>query len=193
MKKIINNKFIITSFLFLLIVPFFLYLFLPIIIRHISGFQIHYESINPTTMAIRGLHVYNQDIDLRASKVSITNPIAIFSSQYDTDILINEPNIILTSTPDKKSDIDFLKRLPKIKNLTIEKGTVLYSQQDLPYELKINNLRVFIKDYEPNKGGSVNYDFSFNVKDKINKQTLSKGEIQGKALISLKDISLKGD
>jgi len=195
MKKNYKNKIIITSILVLIVVVILTYHFAPFVIRHFTDYHITFNSLNILKGEITGLQIQNKGIEMRAIKVNITEPFAILSSKYFTDIEITEPVIHLTSIYNRKSNAAFLKNLPKIKNLSIERGAISYSSKDLPYEIKISNLRIHVKDYETAKGGLIDYYFTFTIDDTKSKSPLTKGILKGAMGIKnpINDMSMQGN
>lgn len=194
MKKSIKNILIIPSLLIVLIVFIYVFRLFPYIAQYTTGYVIDFKEINLLKGEIKGLYIFGKEIDLRASQIIITKPIALLSESYPTDIIVKEPIIHLTSLPDNKSDINFLRRLPNVKFLNIEKGTLIYSKKDIPYELKLEDIKIQLKDYLTNKGGVIDYEFSFKIFDTLNNVISSIGSLKGSTSLinTTKDLHMKG-
>ncbi|MFH0933408.1 MAG: hypothetical protein V1832_03705 [Nitrospirota bacterium] len=73
------------------------------------------------------------------------------------NITLKQPRLQFRFEKKKKMDISFLKKLPPVHLLTIEKGEVELSFVSSPQVIRLEEINLQIKDFSPEEGGVVSF------------------------------------
>jgi hypothetical protein len=73
------------------------------------------------------------------------------------NITLKQPRLLFQLEKKKKMDLSFLKKLPPVHLLTIEKGEFELSFASSPQVIRLEEINLKIKDFSPEKGGVMNF------------------------------------
>ncbi len=176
-----------------------LYLVFPKIIaltaRHLTGHSIAFEEIKAMSGYIRGLKISGGDFSLESAHIKIGNPlIGILNNHFD-EISLYNPSLYITQVSAKERDLSFIKNLPRVNKLTIERGSVIIADRDSKYEVTLSSMKLTLKDYSPQRGGQLDIEMFYSIKDRINNKKLFSGLLVADSRIHpfiTKNISMSG-
>jgi len=73
------------------------------------------------------------------------------------NITLKQPRLLFQLEKKKKMDLSFLKKLPPVHLLTIEKGEIELSFASSPQIIRLEEMNLQIKDFSPEKGGVMKF------------------------------------
>jgi hypothetical protein len=72
-------------------------------------------------------------------------------------ITLTQPRLLFRLEKKKKMDLSFLKKLPPVHLLTVQKGVFELSFGSSPQVIRLQEINLQIKDFSPEKGGVINF------------------------------------
>jgi len=169
-----KKRFIIISIVVLLLFAgFVVYLRTPLFYRHLAhilaykyGFVIHADNIdyapflkaNISNLQIK--HREKSDFLFSSSQVNLESKPSMAIRGEVERIILKEPRIQIR-IGDKKStqtDLSFIKNIPPVHTLTIQKGQFKLTFLDKPFELIFRDINLDVQDFSPDKGGRVTFN-----------------------------------
>lgn len=73
------------------------------------------------------------------------------------NITLTQPRLLFRFEKKKKMDLSFLKKLPPVHLLTVQKGEFELSFDSSPQVIRLDEINLQIKDFSPEKGGVINF------------------------------------
>ncbi|MCX8027441.1 MAG: YdbH domain-containing protein [Thermodesulfovibrionales bacterium] len=163
------------------------------IIGYLSGYKIGIVDIDLTGGRIERLTIRSQDIEGFVERLEFSDTIKSLIN-YRIDVLfIKNPRLNIIHTPDRQTNLSFLKNMPTISHFNISKGLISLSDKGSNYNVKLTDVEINIRDYSPKKGGIMR--FSANIQGNLIGNVDISGNINGTASIgpSQNDIILNGN
>ncbi|MFQ3573052.1 MAG: hypothetical protein SNJ53_00295, partial [Thermodesulfovibrionales bacterium] len=164
-----------------------------IVLSHFTGYQIRFQDITLSTGEIKGIDIKDADIDISIQRLNVNMPFQSFLRNKIDALHVEGPKIHLIHTSTGQTDLSFLKKMPKIEQLTITKGMFVLTSKASDYDIKLFNLYIDIRDYSPKSGGKIT--LTARLEGKVKKDIDLAGDVRVSASIitSQGDIVLKGN
>ncbi len=143
------------------------------IFRNQIGFNISIGdiSISPDFNAeMRDIRIMPSDDEGIALFVSYANIQSGFTNLFQGEIhkaVLKEPSLsVILEKKDTKFDLSFLKKLPPVQLLEIDKGDIQLLLGQDGQSIRLSEINLILKDFSPLKGGAIKFKFKINVKSK---------------------------
>lgn len=163
------------------------------VLSHLTGYRISFQEISLSDGVIKDITIKGDDFDVSINQLIVNKPIqSLF--RYNIEILnIDEPKLHIIKTSAGQSNLSFLKKIPKIEQLNITKGSFVIASKESNYKINIDDVIMNIKDYSPKKGGSMT--FTAKIGGYIRANMDISGDVKGVASIiaSEDDLILQGN
>ncbi len=162
---------------------------------HLTGNEVFVEELILSQGYIKGLQVRDSDFTFRTKEARVAKPFSGLLRRDLDEIALVEPSIYLTTLSGANTELSFIKNLPKIRSLRIERGLLRLTDKGSNYELVISDLRVNIRDYSPKGGGKMGFNFRYKLYDRVGGQDIITGAVSGDSIIKpyFGDLALGGD
>jgi len=167
---------ILLSFLVFLFVGFFLLIQTPVFINllgSVLGAKFGYKISAQNFSFSSGLEgeISNLEITrLKDGVLSFISPHVDFKGKIRMPlkgevekITLTQPKLIFRYEKKKKLDLSFIKKLPPVYLLTIQKGEFELSFASSPQVIKLSEIDLQIKDFSPQKGGIINFQSTLRI------------------------------
>lgn len=175
--------FLFTGFYFLIQTPAFIN-FLGTTLGSKLGYKISVQSIS-FSPGLKG-EISNLEITrLKNGVLSFISPHIDFKGKIRMPlkgevekITLTQPKLIFRYEKKKKLDLSFIKKLPPVQLLTIQKGEFELSFASSPQIIRITDINLEIKDFSPEKGGKMTFKGLLHILSREGKDIEGSGSIK---------------
>ena len=102
------------------------------------------------------------------------------------NITLTQPKLIFRLENKKKLDLSFIKKLPPVHLLTVQEGELELSFDSSPQMIKLTHINLQIREFSPQKGGTVSFRSSLQILSNVNGGMEGSGYVEGNMnLVSL--------
>src|SRR3972149_3571032 len=175
--------FLFTGFYFLIQTPAFIN-FLGSTLGSKLGYKISVQSIS-FSPGLKG-EISNLEITrLKNGVLSFISPHIDFKGKIRMPlkgevekITLTQPKLIFRYEKKKKLDLSFIKKLPPVQLLNIQKGEFELSFASSPQIIRITDINLEIKDFSPEKGGKMTFEGLLHILSRDGKEIEGSGSIK---------------
>ncbi|MBM4128548.1 MAG: hypothetical protein FJ243_00340 [Nitrospira sp.] len=109
----------------------------------------------------------DRNLSFLCSNVSIKSKVHSSLKGEIESIILTEPRLSFKFGEKKgKTNLSFLKKLPAVHLLTIQKGELEFSFPDHPQVITLSDLTLDVRDFSPRKGGAITFQSLLRVASK---------------------------
>ncbi len=182
---------ILLSFLLFLFIGFYFLIQTPAFINFLGttigsklGYKISVQSIS-FSPGLKG-EISNLEITrLKNGVLSFISPHVDFKGKIRMPlkgevekITLTQPKLVFRYEKKKKLDLSFIKKLPPVQLLTIQKGEFELSFASSPQIIRITDINLEIKDFSPEKGGRMTFKGLLHILSRDGKDIEGSGSIK---------------
>ena len=180
--------------IFLFITGAALYLRTPLFYRHLAyileykyGFTIHADNVHyaPFLKAeISNLQIAHSEKDkflFASTQVNVESKPSAAIRGVIEKITLKEPKIQIRIGEKKETetDLSFIKKIPPVHLLTMQKGEFKLIFGAAPYELIFKDIDLDVKGFSPDKGGNVTFQGLVDITGKEPTEVTGSGQCKG--------------
>lgn len=171
-----------------------LYLRTPMFYRHLAaileykyGFMIRADNVrcSPFLKAeISNLQIAHSEKDkflFASTQVNIESKLSAAIKGEVEKIILKEPKIRIRIGDKKEAetDLSFIKKIPAVRLLTVQKGEFKLIFGAARYELTFKDINLDVKDFSPDKGGNVTFQGLVDITGKESAEVTGTGQCKG--------------
>jgi hypothetical protein len=130
------------------------------------------SDLNITRVKIGGMSFYSQH-------VSFDGKIRMPLKAEVENITLTQPKLIFRLEKKKKLDLSFIKKLPPVHLLTVQKGQLELSFDSSPQIIKLTDFNLKIKEFSPQKGGTGSFRSNLQILSNVKGGAEGTGHIEG--------------
>src|SRR4030042_3959558 len=130
--------------------------------------------------------IKDRGLSFHSSRIDFDGKIRMPLKGEIENITLTQPKLIFRLEKKKKLDLSFIKKLPPVHLLTVQEGEGELSFDSSPQIIKLTDINLQIKEFFPQKGGTVSFRSSLQILSNVNGGMEGSGYVEGNMnLVSL--------
>lgn len=153
--------------------------------EYLCGYKISFASLSLTHFVNAGI----SELEVRESKDNRivfssrrldieSKPGSVFKGEVEK-LILKEPKLQLRLGGDKKTDRSFIKKIPPVDILIVQKGEFKLSFNSSLYEITFKNIDLQVNNFSPEKGGALTFEALLDVTHPENTDIKGHGRCKG--------------